>query len=112
MIDYRLQNEEPTDDEILETAYQNAWLLFTGKKTFTDIALSTDFTESYMPFDPYEIISKKKFQTTIENMMAFYIETEEYEKCAFLRDYKYEEYVILMKPFDMNNEFHFLNKKK
>ena len=105
MIDYSLnKTDEPSDDDILETAYNNAWLLFSGEKTFTEIAMSTNFAESYMPFDPYSIMEKEKFESTKENMLAWYIDYEDYEKCAFIRDFTYDKYVILMKPFDMDNE--------
>ena len=104
MIDFELDKNEPTDEEILERAYHNAWLLFSGQKSFTQIALGTHITESYMPFDPYETMNEEKFETTRDNMLAWYIETEEYEKCAYLRDFTYEKYVFMMEPFDLSNE--------
>ena len=94
--------EEPTDEEILVKAYHNAWLLFSGKKTFTEISLSSKVTESYMPFDPYDTMDRESFEVIKENMLAHYVDTEEYEKCAYLRDYTYPEYVVMMEPLDFD----------
>ena len=104
MIDNQVQNENPTEDEILSIAYQNAWLLFSGEKTFTEIAITPFMTESYMPFDPYVMMEKEKFDDTKENMLTWFIDLEDYEKCAFIRDFTYNTYVELMTPFDMGAE--------
>tara|TARA_R100000005_G_C4937597_1_gene163665 strand:+ start:498 stop:824 length:327 start_codon:yes stop_codon:yes gene_type:complete len=103
MIDYRLQNEEPTDEEILAVAYENAWLLFSGEKTFTEIALTPYMSESYMPFDPYETMDEEKFEYTKENMLSWFIDLEEYERCAYIRDFTYQQYKDMMTPFDMGS---------
>ena len=104
MIDYQLQNEEPTDEEILAIAYENAWLLFSGEKSLTQIAITPLMSESYMPFDPYEIMEEDAFERTRENMLSWYIEVEDYERCAYLRDFTYSSYVSIMKPFDAGNK--------
>ena len=102
MTEYDL--DEPTDEEILDKAYHNAWLLFSGKKSFTEISLSSKVTESYMPFDPYDTMDREEFEAIKENMLAHYVVSEEYEKCAYLRDYTYPEYVVMMEPFDFEGE--------
>ena len=40
------------------------------------------------------------FQTTKLSILDWFSEIEEYEKCAFIRDYQYKSYVKLMKPYD------------
>jgi len=104
MIENNLATNEPTDEEILDKAYHNAWLLFSGKKSFTEISLSAKVTESYMPFDPYNTMDREEFESIRLNMMDHYVDLEEYEKCAYLRDYTYPQYVMMMEPFDFESE--------
>mgnify|MGYP003126360622 FL=1 len=105
MTDYTLEKKEPSDDEILETAYNNAYKLFTGERDFTDISLSPDIQESYLPFDPYEIMSKDKFESTKLSMLDWFADLDDFEKCIFIRDYQYAAYVLTMEPFDMSDKF-------
>ncbi len=102
MTDYTLEEKEPSNDEILEKAYNNAWLLFSETKTFTDISLTPYMSESYMPFDPYNLMNKDEFEATKLSILEWFSDSEEYEKCAFIRDYKYKSYVKLMKPFTID----------
>ncbi len=102
MTDYTLEEKEPSDDEILETAYNNAYDLFTGKRDFTEISLSPYIQESYLPFDPYTIMSKEKFEEVKMSMLDWFADLDEFEKCIFIRDYSYPVYVLTMEPFDMD----------
>jgi hypothetical protein len=103
MESYKVEEpEELNDDDILDVAYNNAWLLFSETKTFTDIALTPYMSESYMPFDPYDLMDEETFQITKVSILDWFEDAEEYEKCSFIRDYKYESYVILMSPYDTN----------
>ncbi len=105
MTEYTLQDKEPSDDEILETAFNNAYDLFTGERDFTEISLSPDIQESYLPFDPYEIMSKEKFESTKLSMLDWFAADDDFEKCIFIRDYTYAMYVITMEPFDMSGKW-------
>jgi len=102
MDSYKVESseEELNDNDILEVAYENAYLLFSETKSFTDIALTPYMSESYMPFDPYELMDDETFQTTKLSILDWFSETEEYEKCSFIRDYPYKSYVKLMEPYD------------
>ena len=104
MESYTFENKEPTDDEILDKAYNNAWLLFSNEKSFTQIALTPYMSESYMPFDPYELMDEQTFEYTKESMLIWFAKIEEYEKCAYLRDYAYNEYIELMSPYDTSKK--------
>ena len=101
MESYKVESpEEINDNDILEVAYENAYLLFSETKSFTDIALTPYMSESYMPFDPYDLMDDELFETTKLSILNWFSETEEYEKCSFIRDYTYESYFYLMEPYD------------
>jgi hypothetical protein len=71
------------DAVMLETAYNNSYLVLTNQITFEDL-LTDKFTkggEAVMAFDPTE----GPMQEELENMISYYIEEEAYEKCAKLQ---------------------------
>ena len=71
------------DAVMLETAYNNSYLVLTNQITFEDL-LTDKFTkggEAVMAFDPTE----GPLQEELENMISYYIEEEAYEKCAKLQ---------------------------
>jgi hypothetical protein len=106
MDSYKVESpeDELNDNDILEVAYENAFLLFSETKTFTDIALTPYMSESYMPFDPYELMDDETFQTTKLSILDWFGDIEEYEKCSFIRDYSYDSYVTLMTPYDTSSK--------
>ena len=71
------------DAVMLETAYNNSYLVLTNQITFEDL-LTERFTkggEAVMAFDPTE----GPMQEELENMISYYIQEEAYEKCAKLQ---------------------------
>jgi hypothetical protein len=71
------------DDIVLELAYNNAWLVLSNQLTFDEL-MDKQFREGHqliMPFDP----ESGPKQIELENMINYYIETEEYEKCSKLK---------------------------
>jgi len=71
------------DAVMLETAYNNSYLVLTNQITFEDL-LTERFTkggEAVMAFDPTE----GQMQEELENMISYYIQEEAYEKCAKLQ---------------------------
>jgi hypothetical protein len=71
------------DAVMLETAYNNSYLVLTNQITFEDL-LTERFTkggEAVMAFDPTE----GPLQEELENMISYYIQEEAYEKCAKLQ---------------------------
>lgn len=101
-------DKEPTDEEILAMAYENAYSLFSGDRDFSDMSLSPFINESYLPFDPYSIMSKDEFEKTKLSMLDWFADLDEFEKCIFIRDYSYAAYIVTMEPFDMTGNFRIL----
>ena len=62
----------------LDEAMVNAYLLITGQKTYEDFEREDGF---WLPEGFHELES-------IDNIMNYFIEQEDYEKCAVLRDIK------------------------
>ena len=90
---------KPTDDEILWMANHNGYRLFANKVDISDL-LDQGLELSYLPFDPYIIMPKKKFNKVIQGMLDYFIEIEKYENCAFLRDYNYKTYKLFFSYYD------------
>tara|TARA_R110002124_G_scaffold217426_1_gene383058 strand:- start:278 stop:586 length:309 start_codon:yes stop_codon:yes gene_type:complete len=76
--------KEQLDDIMLDQAYNNAWLILSEQTTFEDLIERKFKTgrELIMCFDP----DKGPTQNELENMIEYYVEVEEYEKCAKLRN--------------------------
>jgi hypothetical protein len=75
---------------LLEKAHANSWLVLSGQVTFEEL-LSNEFKmggEAVMTFDPDE----GPMDYELRNMIAYYIESEEYEKCAKLNKILEERY--------------------
>ncbi len=71
------------DAIILDTAYNNSYLVLTNQITFEDL-LSKKFDtghEAVMAYDPAEGPTLEQ----LENMINHYIGLEEYERCAKLQ---------------------------
>jgi hypothetical protein len=64
------------DDEFLDLANRNSYNLLTGKLTLEDCEAGIPMVHNPFKREPREI----------ETIMQYFIETEEYEKCAILRD--------------------------
>jgi|TARA_R110002020_G_scaffold189618_2_gene388868 hypothetical protein len=73
---------EKYDQEILDEAMRNAYAILTGKFTFENLMDLAD--EVALPFN----IEKEK--PDYDAMIEYFIETEEYEKCAKLVKLKNE----------------------
>jgi hypothetical protein len=99
MIEYNLQKKEPTEDEILWIANHNGYRLLANKVDIQDL-LDQELESSYLPFDPYKVMSKKKFKVVIQGMIDYFLDLEDYEKCAFLRDYSYKTYTLFFSYYD------------
>ena len=97
MIEYNLQKENPTEEEILYIANLNGYRLFANKINPNELI---EDEESYLPFDPFTIMEQEKFLNVKNQMMEYFVELEDYEKCAFLRDYRYTEYYIDFRFYD------------
>ena len=74
------------DLEMYEQALENAYELITNKKTLDDIFEEFEsngvIEKFYLPFDPVE--EDGKTADIIDMLLEYFINTEEYEKCAEL----------------------------
>jgi hypothetical protein len=111
MIEYNLQSKELTEEEILYIANQNGYKLFANKVNPNEL-LEDGVDQSYLPFDPFTIMEKVKFEKVKQGMIDYFVELEDYEKCAFLRDYRYTEYYIDFRFYDNNKGLDKLLKRK
>ncbi len=66
--------------EILEEAYNNAYAIATGKLTVGDLLAKADD----MIFLPYDPSSPETFSMIIDDLIQYFEDTEEYEKCSEL----------------------------
>ena len=78
------------DAIILDTAYNNAWMLLTGEITFEEL-ISTQFSEGKELVMAYDPENGPKLEE-LENIIAYFVEDEDYEKCAALRDIMFKAY--------------------
>mgnify|MGYP003659492831 CR=1 FL=1 len=79
------------DNELLSNAYNNTYKVAVGEMTLDQLIDCGD-KEIALMFNPHEAlfedeedISKYISQTMIDDMIVYFIETEEYEKCAGLQ---------------------------
>tara|TARA_R110002012_G_scaffold126861_1_gene279012 strand:+ start:810 stop:1148 length:339 start_codon:yes stop_codon:yes gene_type:complete len=72
------------EELIIDTAFRNSFKVITKETKFEDLLdeKREDGMSAIMAHQPEEDPSID----TLENMMAYFVETEEYEKCAKIRD--------------------------
>lgn len=66
--------------EILDEAYRNAYKIATGKMTVTELLERAD-DMIFLPFDPS---APETFTIIVDDIIQYFSDTEEYEKCAEL----------------------------
>ena len=80
-----IDNDDPTTSieeevEILDEAYRNAYAIATGKLTVRQLLRKAD-DMIFLPFDPS---APETFAMIIDDIIQYFEDTEEYEKCAEL----------------------------
>tara|TARA_B100001057_G_scaffold53533_1_gene47536 strand:- start:3639 stop:3923 length:285 start_codon:yes stop_codon:yes gene_type:complete len=70
--------------EILDEAYRNAYAIATGRMTVSEL-LQKSPDMIFLPFDPS---SPETFKMIIDDIIKYFEESEEYEKCAELLEAK------------------------
>jgi len=87
------------DLEMYNTAMENAYDIITKRKTLDDIYYdfeeNKDLDEFFLPFDP--IVEDGRSEDIIDMVIEYFIQTEEYEKCAELTNIKN---ICLKTPID------------
>jgi len=92
------KNKDPLDDiyqkqieeEMVNIAYDNSYKILSGEMTF-DSLLECDYIDgdsALMGFDP----EYGPLQSELENMIEWYIDSEEYERCAKLHEILISKY--------------------
>ena len=77
--------QDYNDIEILDVSMNNAYRILTKKSTFDQLFPSDDEEDGFwMPYRNFNNPSKEE----IDNVIDYFIETEEYEKCAELTKIK------------------------
>jgi len=78
------------DLEMYNTAMENAYDIITKRKTLDDIynafEENQELDEFFLPFDP--IVEDGRSEDIIDMVIEYFIQTEEYEKCAELTKIK------------------------
>jgi hypothetical protein len=74
--DFLREKKPMSDEEFLDVSNRNSFKLLTGTMCMDDITEGMGVVHNPFKRDPKEI----------EAIMQYFIETEEYEKCAVLRD--------------------------
>jgi len=82
------------EDLIVDTAFRNSFMIITKEKKFEDLMdeKTGNGMSALMAHKPEEEPSIE----TLENMMGYFVEQEEYEKCAKIRD--------IIKKTEIDNE--------
>jgi hypothetical protein len=78
LFDDELNIEE--EIEILDEAYRNAYRVATGEISVAELLRESDEL-IFLPFDP---TTPETFMIVIDDIIDYFEETEEYEKCAKL----------------------------
>tara|TARA_R100000152_G_C6736575_1_gene160708 strand:- start:361 stop:618 length:258 start_codon:yes stop_codon:yes gene_type:complete len=76
-----MHRQEKYDTEILSEAFDNAYLIITGKCTFDEILDNKD--EVMLPFNMLE-----DEECDVDVLIQYYEEEEEYERCAELMKFR------------------------
>ena len=79
---FKTVEEMQKEQELLENAYNNSYLMLTNRVTM-DYVLDASETEFGFVMAHNSHMGPTKVE--LENMILFFIETEEYEKCADLK---------------------------
>ena len=78
--DFDITSSIDEEIEILDEAYRNAYAIVTGKMTVRDLLNKTP-DMIFLPFDPNDAES---FSRILDDVITYFEENEEYEKCAEL----------------------------
>lgn len=82
--------QDQLDKILLEKAYDNAWIVLSGQLSFEEL-LSYSFGKDEQFIMAYDPDTGPK-EEELENMINFWIEKEEYHKCAKIQKILNEVY--------------------
>ncbi len=78
-------NNTIKDMEELDLAMNNGYHILMGDVTIDDLITKKNQGEVFLSFNPEDLQTDVGWDATINNMINYFIETEEYEKCAQLK---------------------------
>jgi len=99
------QDQKDFDDKMLDAACENTYLILTGKATYESMREKESmqegsidqYIETAVLFNPFSDDYSAKFphlhneisrKELVEFLIEYYVESEQYEKCADLMKYK------------------------
>jgi len=77
MVDFEMKE--------LDRAMNNGYHILMGDITIDDLLSNVNESKLYIAFDPDKLQSDDYWDTVINSMIDYFIETEEYEKCSELK---------------------------
>lgn len=80
---------------------ENGYKILSGEITIDELLFTTGIIDLvYLPFDFYKMLSMQKFEEVVqEEMVKYFEDREEFEKCKFLSNMKYSDYSKLFNDF-------------
>ena len=80
-----MSNTTDEDMEELDLAMNNGYHILMGDITIDDLLSNSKRQLLYISFDPDKLVSDDYWDTMVNSMIDYFIEKEEYEKCAELK---------------------------
>lgn len=90
-----------SQEELLERSMENGYKILSGEITIDELLFTTGIIDLvYLPFDFYQLLSMQKFEEVVQvEMVKYFEEREEFEKCKFLKGMRYSDYSKLFDDF-------------
>lgn len=90
-----------SQEELLERSMENGYKILSGEITIDELLFTTGIIDLvYLPFDFYKLLSTQQFKEVVqEEMVKYFEDREEFEKCNFLKSMKYSDYSRLFNEF-------------
>lgn len=100
-FDFEGLDNIPNEQELIERSMLNGYRVLSGEITIDELLFTSGIIDLvYLPFDFYQLLSVDEFSEIIqENMVKYFEDREEFEKCKFLKNMKYSDYCMLFDEF-------------
>ena len=81
-----LSQQMEVEELIIDAAFRNSFKIVTGRRSLEQLLDKKSKDPNAMHAICAHEPGEEPSMETLENMMAYFVETEEYEKCAEIRD--------------------------
>tara|TARA_B100000900_G_C20461416_1_gene667457 strand:- start:574 stop:897 length:324 start_codon:yes stop_codon:yes gene_type:complete len=100
-FDFENLENPPNEEELIERSMINGYKVLSSEITIDELLFTSGIIDLvYLPFDFYQLLSVNEFSEIIqEDMVKYFEEREEFEKCKFLKSMKYSDYCLLFNEF-------------